>query len=58
MPTFFKVSENWDAQKQILHSWRNEITSIAQCIISKSLTVKQFLCVCIQYILDQSLKYF
>lgn len=57
MPAFFKVNENLDAQKQILHSWWHEIMSVAQLVTGKILTVKQ-LFFCMQYILNQFFEIF
>lgn len=56
MPTFFRANENFSTQKQILPVGGMKL-SVAQCIISKNLTVKQLFCVCNIFLIS-SLKYF
>ena len=46
VPTLFKISENFDAQKQILYSWRNEIICLLHsALLVKVLLLKQLFCV-------------
>lgn len=58
VPTLFKISENFDAQKQILYSWRNEIICLLHgALLVKVLLLKQLFCVYNTFIIS-NLKYF